>query len=105
MVYESAARSVDELDLIKCYPLNEIVTSVCDKYNVNHTIKEDKSISQQFNILQDSNNCTGKLYFIVFAAKLNCVLYEDIDEKKGNHESFSALSTSSSRARLVELDR
>ncbi len=67
-------RSVDELDLIKCNPLDELVTSVCGKYNVNHTMKEEDTSNNQSDIVEDSNNCTGTLNFVIIAAKLNCFI-------------------------------
>jgi len=62
-VYESAAKSVEELDLIKCYPLDEIGTGVCCKYKVNLTMKEEDKSNSQSDTVEDSNSCTGKLYF------------------------------------------
>ena len=60
---------MDELDLIKCYPLNDVVTCVLDKSKINiyHSVTNDVDIcNNQVDTLNDSNHCsilTSKLHF------------------------------------------
>lgn len=80
--YKSAARSVDELNLIKCYSLNEVVTCVLDNCNINQGMKEEDTSNDETDTLKDGNNCTGKLYFTFAGAKIELLCMKVLILKK-----------------------